>query len=391
VSRNLLAEAADHRVTCPLCEAMCGLRVTVENGRVAGIRGNGDDVWSGGHICPKGATLGQLHEDPDRLRAPMVRTPGGDFREVSWARAYDEVERVLRPVLDEHGARAMTVYVGNPVAHNLGLASYIGALIGMAGVAGMQAYYSPGTVDQWPLNVVGTLVFGGMWNAPIPDLDRTDHVMILGANPAASQGSMLSAPDVMGRLAAIKRRNGRVVVVDPRRTETAARASDWVPIRPGTDALLLFALLRTLAESGAIRRPPHLAGKVRGLDEAIALADPFTPEAVSEATGIDAAAIRRLAADLAAADRPVIYSRIGACTQEFGTLATWLVFVLNAAVGAIDRLGGALFAKPAVWSPMFMKPPDVMGLPLGVIILSFGFFMMFLGFMAIRKIVDIEV
>jgi anaerobic selenocysteine-containing dehydrogenase len=336
---------------------MCGLRVSVQDGRVAEVRGNADDVWSSGHICPKGASIGQLHEDPDRLRVPMIRTPDGTFREAAWAEAYDEVERVLRPVVDEHGAQALTVYVGNPVAHNLGLATYIGALVGMAGAAGMGAYYSPGTVDQWPLNVVGTLVFGGMWNAPIPDLSRTDHIVILGANPAVSQGSMLSAPDVMGRLAAIQRRNGRVVVVDPRRTPTAARASEWVPIRPGTDALLLFALLRTLAESGAIRRPPHLDGKVHGLDEAIALAEPFTPETVSAATGIDAQTIRRLAADLAAAERPVLYSRIGACTQEFGTLATWLVFVLNAALGAIDSLGGALFAKPAVWSPMFMKPP----------------------------------
>lgn len=345
-------------MTCPLCEAMCGLRVTVENGRVAGVRGNPDDAWSAGHICPKGATLGQLHDDPDRLRAPMVRTADGSFREVGWAEAYEEVERVLRPVLDEHGPRAMTVYVGNPVAHNLGLASYIGALVGMAGAAGMQSYYSPGTVDQWPLNVVSTLVFGGMWNAPIPDVNRTDHLMILGANPAVSQGSMLSAPDVMGRLTAIQRRGGSVVVVDPRRTETAARASEWVPIRPGTDALLLFALLQTLADDGLISRPAHLEGKVLGLDEAIALAAPFTPENVSDATGIDAAAIRRIAADLAAADHPVLYSRIGACTQEFGTLATWLVFVLNVALGAVDRLGGAIFAKPAVWSPMFMKPPD---------------------------------
>lgn len=358
MSRNLLAGPTEHSVTCPLCEAMCGLRVTLADGRVAGIRGNPDDAWSAGHICPKGATLGQVHEDPDRLRAPLVRTANGTFREVGWPEAYEEVERLLRPVLDTDGPRAMTVYVGNPVAHNLGLAAYIGALVGMAGAAGMQAYYSPGTVDQWPLNVVSTLVFGGMWNAPIPDLDRTDHLVILGANPAVSQGSMLSAPDVMGRLAAIGRRGGRVVVIDPRRTETAARASEWVAIRPGTDALLLFALLRTLAEQGWISRPTHLEGKVLGLDEAVALAEPFTPERVSEATGIDAAIIRRLAAELAAADRPVPYSRIGACTQEFGTLATWLVFVLNVALGSVDRPGGALFPQPAVWSPMFMKPPD---------------------------------
>lgn len=350
--------SSEHTLTCPLCEAMCGLRLRVKNGTAVDIRGNADDVWSRGHICPKGTTLGHLHDDPDRLRGPLVRTADGTFREVDWPEAYEEVERVLRPVLAAHGARAMTVYVGNPVAHNLGLATYIGALVGMVGAAGMQAYYSPGTVDQWPLNVVSALLFGGMWNAPIPDLSRTDYLMVLGANPAVSQGSMLSAPDVVGSLAAIRRRGGKVVVVDPRRTETAARASAWVPIRPGTDALLLFAMLRTLAENGAISTAPHLRDKVIGLEEAIALSEPFSPERVSEATGVDAETIRSLAAQLASADSPVLYSRIGLCTQEFGTLATWLVFVLNVALGSVDRLGGALFAKPAVWSPMFMKPPD---------------------------------
>ncbi|WP_082570111.1 molybdopterin-dependent oxidoreductase [Mycobacterium sp. Root135] len=350
--------SSEHTLTCPLCEAMCGLRIRVEDGTAVDVRGNAEDVWSRGHICPKGATIGHLHDDPDRLRKPMVRTADGTFREVDWPEAYEEVERVLRPVLAEHGARALTVYVGNPVAHNLGLATYIGALVGMAGAAGMPSYYSPGTVDQWPLNVVSTLLFGGMWNAPIPDLSRTDYLMVLGANPAVSQGSMLSSPDVVGSLAAIGRRGGKVVVVDPRRTETAARASAWVPIRPGTDALLLFALLRTLVEDGAVSEAPHLKGKVLGLAEAIALSEPFSPERVSAATGVDAGAIRRLAAELAAADRPVLYSRIGLCTQEFGTLATWLVFVLNVALGSVDRLGGALFTKPAVWSAMFMKPPD---------------------------------
>jgi anaerobic selenocysteine-containing dehydrogenase len=221
----------------------------------------------------------------------------------------------------------------------------------------MQAYYSPGTVDQWPLNVVGTLLFGAMWNAPVPDLPRTDYLMILGANPAASQGSMLSAPDIMGLLAGIARR-GRVVVVDPRRTQTARRASEWVPIQPGTDALLLFAILRTLKENGWVQRPDHLRDRVVGLDEVIALAEPFTPEHVEAVTGIAAATIRRLTEELAHADSPVLYSRIGACTQEFGTLATWLVFVINTALGTLDRAGGAVFPKAPVWSPMFAKPPD---------------------------------
>lgn len=337
---------------------MCGLRVAVDGDAVGAVRGNPDDVWSRGHLCPKGASLNQIHEDPDRLRLPMVRHRGGEHVQVSWDDAFAEAERVLRPVLDRHGAGAISVYIGNPVAHNLGLETYVGALVGLAGAAGMPAYYTPGTVDQWPLNVVSALLFGGMWNAPIPDLDRTDHLMMLGANPSASQGSMLSAPDIMGRLAAIRERGGTVVVVDPRRTQTARRATEWVPVRPGTDALLLFALLHTLEERNWIRRPSHLDEMVAGLDDVIALAAQFPPERVAAATGIPADTIRRLAAGLADAESPVIYSRIGTCTQEFGTLATWLVFVLNVALGSVDRPGGAVFPKAAVWSPMFMKPPD---------------------------------
>ena len=347
----------ERKMTCPLCEAMCGLRVHVSEGHVDSIRGNTDDVWSRGHLCPKGASLGHVHDDPDRLRGPLVRRPDGRHVAVSWDDAFAEAERVLRPVLDTDGAQALTVYVGNPVAHNHALNTHIGALIGFAQAAGMQAYYSPGTVDQWPLNVVGTLLFGAMWNAPVPDLPRTDYLMILGANPAASQGSMLSAPDIMGLLAGIARR-GRVVVVDPRRTQTARRASEWVPIQPGTDALLLFAILRTLKENGWVQRPDHLRDRVVGLDEVIALAEPFTPERVEAVTGIAAATIRRLTEELAHADSPVLYSRIGACTQEFGTLATWLVFVINTALGTLDRAGGAVFPKAPVWSPMFAKPPD---------------------------------
>lgn len=337
---------------------MCGLKITVSDGVATSARGNADDVWSRGHLCPKGASLHQIHHDPDRLRLPLVRSRSGEHVQVSWDDAFTETERVLRPVIDRYGARAVTVYLGNPVAHNLGLQTYIGALVGMAGAVGMPAYYTPGTVDQWPLNVVSALLFGGMWNAPIPDLDRTDHLMMLGANPSASQGSMLSAPDIMGRLAAIRARGGTVVVVDPRRTPTARRASEWVPVHPGTDALLLFAILHTLAERGWIRRPPHLQDLVAGLDDIVGLAARFSPERVEVATGVPAGTVRRLAADLAAAERPVLYSRIGACTQEFGTLATWLVFVLNVALGSVDAPGGALFPKAAVWSPMFMKPPD---------------------------------
>ena len=271
-------------MTCPLCEAMCGLTVRVSDGHVRDVRGNHDDVWSRGHLCPKGASLGQVHHDPDRLRLPLVKKRNGDHEAVSWDDALAECERVLRPVLDTYGARALTVYIGNPVAHNIGLSLHVGALIGFGQAAGMQAYYSPGTVDQWPLNVVSALVFGGMWNGPIPDLAHTDHLVVLGANPSASQGSMLSSPDIMGELGAIAER-GKVVVVDPRRTQTAQRATEWIPIRPGTDALLLFAILNVLDDNDWLRRPDHLRDRVSGLDEVVALAKPFTPERVADQTG----------------------------------------------------------------------------------------------------------
>ena len=356
--------STERRVICPLCEAMCGLRVTVGDApthAIGRITGDVDDVWSRGHLCPKGTALGHLHDDPARLRRPVVRRDDGSHHEVSWDDAWEEVERRLRPVLDTDGAAALTVYVGNPVAHNLALARYIGALIGMGQAVGMGSYYSPATVDQWPLNLVSAKLYGGMWNSPVPDLERTDHLLILGANPAASQGSMLSAPDIMGSLRAIRERGGSVVVVDPRRTATAARASAWVPVRPGTDALLLFAVLRTLAHDGLLREHPHLAGRVTGLAEVVALAEPFTPEAVAGPTGVPAEKVRQIAHDLAAATAPALYSRIGTCTQEFGSLTTWLVHVIGVALGAVDRAGGMLFPEPASWSPMFLKPPDQTG------------------------------
>ena len=210
-----------HVRTCPLCEAMCGLRVTVAGGRVAKIRANEDDVWSRGFLCPKGTTLGELHHDPDRLRAPLVRD-GESWREVSWPDAFREVARRLRPVLEQHGKAAVTAYIGNPTAHNFSLSRYVPAFVAMAG---LPVLYSAGTVDQWPKNLTSALMFGGMWTIPVPDLDRTDFLLMLGANPHASQGSLLAAADVLGRLDAIRARGGRVVVVDPRRTGKIGRAS----------------------------------------------------------------------------------------------------------------------------------------------------------------------
>jgi anaerobic selenocysteine-containing dehydrogenase len=350
-----MARAPDgtHVRTCPLCEAMCGLRVSVEGGRVAKIRANEEDVWSRGHLCPKGTTLGELHHDPDRLRAPLVRD-GAGWREVSWPEAFREVARRLRPVLERHGKPAVTAYIGNPTAHNFSLSRYVPAFVAMSG---LPVFYSAGTVDQWPKNLTSALMYGGMWRIPVPDLDRTDFLLVLGANPHASQGSLLAAADVLGRLDAIRGRGGRVVVVDPRRTGTADHASEWLPIRPGTDAALLLALAHVLFAEGRVRLR-GLEGRVNGVEAVRRIAAGFAPERVAETCGIPAATIRRLARDLAGAERAAVYGRIGTCNQEFGTLASWLVDVLNVLTGNLDREGGAMFSNPIAWSLTSLTPPE---------------------------------
>ena len=332
---------------------MCGLRVRVENGRVTKIRANPEDVWSRGYLCPKGTTLGQVHHDPDRLRRPLVREADG-FREVSWPQAFGRVEALLRPVIARHGLDAVTAYVGNPTAHNFSLSRYVGAFVPMSGIPRL---YSAGTVDQWPKNVSSALLYGSMWAFPTPDLDRTQHLLMLGANPHASQGSLLAAADVLGRLDAIRARGGKVVVVDPRRTGTAARADQWVPIQPGTDAALLLALAQVLFAEGLVDLG-SLADVVQGVDDVERLARDFTPEAVAPVCRIPAEAIRRMARELAAAESAAVYGRIGTCNQEFGTLASWLVDVLNVLTGNLDRPGGAMFANPIAWSLTSLRPPE---------------------------------
>ena len=348
-----MAESFEHIRTCHLCEAMCGLRLTVEEGRVTQIRPNADDVWSAGYICPKGTVLGQLHEDPDRLRRPLVRD-GDGFREVSWDEAFEQAARRLRPVLEENGIDAVTAYIGNPAAHNFSLSRYVAAFISMSGIPRL---YSAGTVDQWPKNVSSALLYGGMWTFPAPDLDRTDFLIVMGANPQASQGSLLAAPDVLGKLDAIRKRGGKVIVVDPRRTGTAERADEWVAIRPGADAALLLAWVQVLFDEGLVDLG-HLEGRVEGVDRVRDACREFTPEVVAETCGIPADTIRRIAREFAEAEKASVYGRIGLCNQEFGTLASWLVDVVNVLTGNLDRPGGAMFGKPIAWSLTALRPPD---------------------------------
>ncbi|MGV0788944.1 molybdopterin-dependent oxidoreductase [Mycolicibacterium sp. XJ2] len=342
-----------HLYTCPLCEAMCGLEIHVDGGHVASIRGNRDDTWSHGHICPKGATLGAVHEDPDRVRRPLVKVDG-QWQEVSWDAAFRRCTELLAPVIEKCGIGAVTCYTGNPLAHSFSLGRYTGVLLGMSGIP---LSYSPGTVDQWPKNLSSHLMYGGWWSFPVPDIERTDLLVVMGANPAASQGSLLAAPDVMGIIDSIRKR-GKVVVIDPVRTATAARADEWLPITPGTDAALLLAVAHTLFAEDLVslgRLAPH----VDGLDAMREAAAEWPPKRVAAVTGVDAERIRGLARDLAGTERAVVYGRIGLCNQEFGSLASWLVDVVNILTGHFDSPGGAMFPRPAAWSVTVQPIPGL--------------------------------
>jgi anaerobic selenocysteine-containing dehydrogenase len=330
--------------TCTLCEATCGLEIEVNDDNTIGrIRGDRDDVFSHGYICPKGSTLKQLHEDPDRVRTPLVRGDDGELHPATWDEAFAEVERRLMPILEKHGRDAAAVYLGNPNAHNLSGLLYGRFLIRALGTSNL---FSASTVDQRPKEVTSGLMFGSILSHPLPDLDRTDYLLILGANPYESNGSLATAPDWPGRLEAIIERGGRVVVVDPKRTKTAEHASEHVPIRPGTDAQFLFGIVNVLFEEGLVDLGTA-AEYVNGVDEVRAAAADFTPDAVSALCGIGADTIRRLARELAAAPTAAVYGRIGTCTQEFGTLASWLVDVINTLTGNLDRPGGAMWCKAA--------------------------------------------
>ncbi len=329
--------------TCPFCEATCGLAVTVRGDDIVKVRGDAEDVFSHGFLCPKGVALADLHEDPDRLRTPLVRDAGGELRPASWEEALGVVAERLGPLLEAHGRDSVAVYIGNPAAHGLAALLYGRVLLKALGTRNV---FSASTVDQRPKEISAGLMFGAPLSVPVPDIDRTMHLLLLGANPLASNGSLMTAPDMRGRLRALRARGGRLVVVDPRRSRTAEAADEHHAIRPGTDALLLFALVHVLVAEG-LTAPGRLAELATGFEEVAELAAPFSPEAVAGATGIEAGAIRRMARELAAAERAAVYGRIGTTTQEFGTLASWLVDVLNVLTGNLDREGGAMFARAA--------------------------------------------
>ncbi|MFE2285983.1 molybdopterin-dependent oxidoreductase [Streptomyces sp. NPDC059443] len=327
---------------CPLCEATCGLTLTIEGTAVTGARGDRDDVFSRGFICPKGAAFGALDADPDRLRGPLVRRDGR-LREATWEEAYEAIAAAVPALVREYGAQSVGVVLGNPNTHTMAGHLYPPLLLKALGTRNL---FTASTLDQMPKHVSSGLLFGDPFAIPVPDLDRTDFLLVVGANPVESNGSLCTAPDFPGRLKALRARGGTLVVVDPRRTRTAKLADRHLAPRPGSDALLLAALAHTLlAEKTA--GPGALAEHVLGLRELAEALGSFTPEAVAPACDLPAEEIRDLARALAAAPTAAVYGRIGSSTVEYGTLASWLVDVLNILTGNLDRPGGALFPLSA--------------------------------------------
>ncbi|MGB0592398.1 MAG: molybdopterin-dependent oxidoreductase [Myxococcota bacterium] len=329
--------------TCSLCEALCGLEIEHDAGQVTSIRGNPRDVLSQGHICPKATALQSLHEDPDRLRQP-VRREGSRWVEIAWETALDEAAERLASVQARYGRDAVAVYAGNPVAHN-----YASLLMGLvfARALGSKSRFSATSVDQLPHQFAALKMFGHQLMLPIPDIDRTSLMIVVGGNPAVSNGSLMSAGGIVRRLKALRERGGRLVVCDPRRTETAKLADAHHFVRPGTDALLFLAMLHVLFAESRVDAG-RWRGFTKGLDEVEGLCRPYPPERISAAVGVSAEAITALARELADAPSACVYTRLGACAQRFGGLSVWLGNVLNLVTGNLDRPGGMMFTSPAV-------------------------------------------
>lgn len=340
-----------HTRTCSLCEAMCGMVITTDDGRITGIEGDRDDHFSRGHICPKGPAMHELLEDPDRLRRPMRRNATGSFSPIGWDEAFDEVAARVVDLQSRYGRSSVAIYSGNPTAHNHG-AILMGQLFNAA--VHTRNRFDANSQDANPKLFASHHMFGSVTSLSIPDVDRTEYFLVLGANPLASNGSIMTLGDVRGRLKAIRARGGKLVVVDPRKTETAKIADLHVPIHPGGDAALLLAMLSVMFEEGLVDRDA-VARTARGVEELARVAKPFTPELVEGPTGVPADTIRTIAREFARANSAVCYGRVGVCLNEFAAVASWLCEAVNVVTGNFDRPGGAMFTKPAIDLPALAK------------------------------------
>lgn len=337
------AEIKTHLRTCTLCEAMCGIKIEYQGDKILSIAGDPDDPHSHGHICPKGYAMQDLHNDPERLKTPLRRV-GEQWLPISWDDALEEVANRLTDIQSSHGNDAVAGYWGNPIAHNLGILLTMGRFRQALRTRNL---FSASSLDQMPHQLVSYLMFGHSQLFTIPDIDRTDYMLMLGANPAASNGSLMSAGDVLGRLQAITGRGGKIVLIDPRRTETALYVSEHQFIQPGTDALFLLGLLQVIIER-RLSKPGRLLELSKGWEALSALLERVPLTRIAEQTGIAAADIERIAVEFASADKAVCYGRMGVATQEFGALNHWLINLLNILTGNLDSAGGMMFSTPAV-------------------------------------------
>ncbi|MDM5180699.1 molybdopterin-dependent oxidoreductase [Massilia sp. DJPM01] len=342
-----------HRI-CPFCEACCGLELDLEENQVVRIRGDANDVFSHGFLCPKAIGLKDLHDDPDRLRTPLIKR-NGVFEPATWDEAYAEIGKRLPPVIAAGGANAVATVLGNPVSHKMSLMLYFPRLAKALGTRNM---YSASSVDQVPKMLSVGLMFGSWLSVPVPDIERCDFLLILGANPMVSNGSLWTVPDFRGKAKALRARGGQLVVVDPRRTETADVADAHHFIRPGADVFFLLGIAHALFDENLVRLG-RLAGHTVGLEQVEAAVRGYAPELVAARCGIDAATMRQLARSLANTPRAAIYGRIGTCTQQFGTLCSWLIDVINVLTGHLDEEGGAMFPKAAAFAANTRGAPGI--------------------------------
>jgi anaerobic selenocysteine-containing dehydrogenase len=337
----MTTDGSPHYRACNLCEAICGIEITVQDGRMY-IRGDDHDPFSRGYICPKAVALQDLYYDKDRLRHPVRRTENG-WERIGWDEAFDEVAHRLRRINVEHGRNSIASYLGNPNVHNSGALLFAPGFLRSLRTRNK---FSATSVDQLAHHLAGFLMFGHQLLLPVPDVDRTNYFLILGANPAVSNGSLMTAPGMSRRLEEIRKRGGKVILVDPRRNETARFVDRHLFIRPGTDVLLLLALLHVVFDE-RLTRLDHVGSFTDCVDCVAGMVAEFAPEKVAAITGIEAEQIRLLAREFAAADGAVCYGRIGVSTQEFGGACQWLINVLNIVTGNLDRPGGAMFTLPA--------------------------------------------
>ncbi len=339
-----MVDIKKHYRVCNLCEAMCGLEIEHDGKKVLSVKGDPKDPFSKGSVCPKGILIHKLHEDPDRLKTPLLKKEDGSWEEISWEKAFDIIEEKISKIRKDHGDDAVALYLGNPTVHNFGMMLFAGEFRKSLRT---KNFFSPTTMDQLPHHFIAYHMFGHAFNMPIPDIDRTDYFVMFGANPVASNGSIMSGCGPVEKIRAIQQRGGKVILIDPRATETSRLVDEHYFIKPGTDVYFLLGMLHLIQKNDWIQLG-HLENHLSGYEQLKDIAKEFTPEKVERITGITAEVLKRITKEYALQDKALLYGRMGMSTQEHGGLCHWLTSVINIISNHFDREGGTMFPKPAV-------------------------------------------